>query len=308
MHAIMNPEISIVICTYNRAALLRQCVDGIVDQSIGPERFELVVVDNNSTDNTASVISSFSDHVRNLKYVFEEVQGLSRARNRALEEASAPVVIFVDDDAIPYPDWAERFIEAFERFPDAAVIGGECEPLFESARPPWLDDDLLKYYSCGLYYSDDYHFLEDKQWLIECNSGYRVEALKAAGGFPENLGRKGNLLLSGDGAVNSVIVRSGGRMLYTPFANVRHLVPTSRLTPKWLAQRRFWGGVTRAVVEDYLKHETGETDPWRDLLLPSRVKEWEALVNLEPDENLKSHLTRISHLGYLLAKMGIITT
>jgi glycosyltransferase involved in cell wall biosynthesis len=279
-----------------------------LEQTVAGDRLELVVVDNKSTDDTASVAEEFRGRAVNLKYVFEGVQGLSRARNRGVKTATAPVAAFIDDDAIPYPDWAERLLEAVRKFPEAAIIGGESEPLFESERPAWLDDDLLQSYSCGLHYSDDYHFCEGPDWLVECNLAYRLNALKAAGGFPEELGRKGNLLLSGDGAVNSVIVNSGGRMLYTPFAKVRHLVPESRLNTKWIARRRFWGGVTRCVEDDYLKREIGKTPPWRDALLPCRVTEWEALVNLEPDDRLKHNLLRIYHLGYLLAKTGMITT
>ncbi len=304
----MTAKISVAICTFNRSALLRQCLEGFAAQAAAPDAFEVIVVDNNSTDDTPEVTKEFTGRIATLKYVFEAAQGLSRARNRAIEEVSSPVIVYIDDDAIPYPDWAERFIEAFDRFPEATIIGGESEPIFESGRPAWLDDDLLQSYSCGLYYSDDYHFTKARQWLVECNLGYRLEPLKAAGGFPENLGRRGNLLLSGEGAVNDVIVSRGGRMLYTPFAKVRHLVPANRLTPKWLAQRRFWGGVTSSVVDDYLTQETGGAEPWRDLLLPCKVKEWEALVNLEPDENLKHNLRRIYHLGYLLAKAGMITT
>ena len=304
----MIPEISVIVCTYNRHELLGRCIEGIAAQSADPTRFELIVVDNNSTDATPGVVEGFASRMPNVKYAFEAMQGLSRARNRGIEEAAAPAVIFLDDDGIPYPDWAEKFMEAFERFPEAAIIGGESEPIFESERPAWLDDDLLQSYSCGLYYSDDYHFLKGKQWLVECNLGYRVAPLLAAGGFPENLGRKGNLLLSGEGSVNEVIVSRGGQMLYTPFARIRHLVPDGRLTTKWLAQRRFWGGVTSSVVDDYLRAEPGGAEPWRDLLLPSKVKEWESLVNLEPDEHLKHNLRRIYHLGYLLAKAGMITT
>ena len=301
-----NPIITVAVCTFNRGNILLECLDGIANQSVDSEKIELLIIDNNSTDNTAQIVNDFRANFPNLKYVFEEEQGLSKARNRAIKESTTPILVFIDDDAIPYTDWIERFIEAFERFPEASVIGGESEPMFESERPDWLDDELLKSYSCGLLYSTDYHFLVGKEWLVECNLAYRVDALKAAGGFPESLGRKGNLLLSGDGSVNLLIAHAGGRLLYTPFAKVRHLVPTHRMTTKWLAQRRFWGGVTASLENEYLKSEIGKVEPWRDLFLPSRITEWESVVNLEPDENLKSNLTRISHLGYLLAKAGMI--
>ena len=303
----MPTKITVAVCTFNRAPLLGKCLEGLVAQTIVARNMQVVVVDNNSTDDTPDVCNDFSSRLPNLKYVFEPKQGLSRARNRALEEAGAPIIIYIDDDAVPYPNWAKKFIEAFHRYPDCSIIGGESEPDFETDRPDWLDDDLLQSYSCGLNYSDDYHYLENDEWLVECNLGYRVEPLKAAGGFSERLGRNGSLLLSGDGAVNDLIIHAGGKQLYTPFARVRHLVPASRMTPKWIAQRKFWGGVTSGVVEDYMKERTGQVEPWRDLFLPSKVHEWEGVVNLNPDEDFKSNLSRLYNVGYLLAKTGMIS-
>lgn len=303
----METEISVAICTFDRCDLLRQCLDGLASQTIASERMQVIVVDNNSSDETPEVARAFAGRLPRLDYVFESTQGLSKARNTALEAARTPIIIYIDDDAVPEPDWAEKFIEAFDRHPDCAIIGGESEPVFEIERPEWLDDDLLKSYSCGLRYSDDYHLIEGKEWLVECNLGYRVEPLKQAGGFSERLGRNGNLLLSGEGAVNQVIAHAGGKQLYTPYAKVRHLVPASRLTPKWLARRRFWGGVSEGVIDDYLREETGEVEPWRDLFLPSRIQEWEGVVNLPTDESFKANLNRLFNIGYLLAKTGMIS-
>ncbi len=303
----MPPEIAVAICTFNRCDLLRKCLDGLTKQTIDLARMEVIVVDNNSTDGTAGVTHEFASAIPNLKYAFEPKQGLSRARNRAIDEASSAIIIYIDDDAIPYADWAEKFIEAFERFRDFSVIGGESVPIFEADRPAWLDDDLLRSYSCGLNYADDYYPILGNEWLVECNIGYRIDSLKSAGGFSERLGRNGSLLLSGDGAVNELIVHAGGKMLYTPFAKVLHLVPAARLNPKWIAQRKFWGGVSEGIVAEYVKDATGKSEPWRDLFLPSKIHEWEGVVNLPTDQHFKSHLNRIFNLGYLLAKMGMIS-
>lgn len=303
----MQPALCVAICTYDRAPLLRQCLEGLIAQTVDQGALQIVVVDNNSTDETAAVVREAREKIPTLTYVFEGKQGLSRARNTAIASATAPIIAYIDDDAIPYPDWAERFIEAFDKFPDCAVIGGESEPIFESERPAWLDDDLLKSYSCGLNYSADYHYIQGKEWLLECNLGYRLGPLQAAGGFSERLGRNGSLLLSGDGAVNELIAHAGGKMLYAPFVKVRHLVPTSRMNPKWLGRRRFWGGVSEGVIEDYLLEATGEIEPWKDLFLPSKIQDWEGVVNLPTDENFASHLSRLFNIGYLLAKTGMIS-
>ena len=301
-------KLSIVICTYNRADLLERCIAGAMAQSLNSSQFEIIVIDNNSTDTTRGVVEAHIAKCRNLKYVFEGVQGLSRARNTGTREARSPIIAYLDDDAIPYPDWAEQLLAVFKQFPDAAIVGGEVEPLWEAERPAWLDDDLLRAYSCGLNWSESPRYLEDGEWLLEGNSAYIRDYLLRAGGFPEELGRKGNILLSGDGAVNSIVSAAGGKQVYAPRARIQHLVPAERLNLQWLAHRRFWGGVTSAVMQEFLKKSIGEIRPWIDLHLPTRMIDWEGMLNLEPDDELKKNLGRIYHLGYFLARSGIIDT
>ena len=114
----MPRKITVAVCTFNRAPLLRKCLDGLAAQTIILGNMQVVVVDNNSSDDTAEVCKAFSSKLPDLKYVFEPKQGLSRARNRALQEAGAPIIIYIDDDTVPYPTWAKKFIEAFDRYPD----------------------------------------------------------------------------------------------------------------------------------------------------------------------------------------------
>lgn len=301
-----TPRISIVICTYNRADLLAQCIEGVFLQTIPQSDFELIIVDNNSSDHTSQTCETFRERFKNFLYVFEPVQGLSRARNTGWKAARAPLVAFLDDDAIPYADWAEQFLHAAEAEPSASVIGGEVEPLWACERPEWLTDRLLNAYSCGLHWSEAPRFIEGAEWLLEGNSAYRREAIDAVGGFPEELGRKGALLLSGDGAVNEILAMNGAKLLYTPHVKIRHLVAPDRLNPTWLAYRRFWGGVSSAIMDKYVEQRTGTAKPWADLHLPAGVKDWENMVNLPTDSTLAESLARIHHLGYLLARVGFI--
>jgi glucosyl-dolichyl phosphate glucuronosyltransferase len=108
------PSISVVICTYNRADRLRLALDALCTQTLSPQSFEILVVDNASTDDTAALCTFYKEKLPQLHYLFEPVQGLSRARNTAWEEAKSPYIAYLDDDAIPCDDWIESILLTFE--------------------------------------------------------------------------------------------------------------------------------------------------------------------------------------------------
>ncbi len=300
------PQVSIDICTHDRAGLLAKCLESVLSQSLPQREFQVIVVDNNSGDDTRAVCDGFRGRFANFLYLHEPVQGIARARNTGWRAAQAPLVAYLDDDELACDDWAEQLLRAARSQPDAAVIGGESEPLFTTERPEWLTDRLLHHYSCCLRWSETPRFLQGAEWLAEGNCLYRRDLLAAYGGFPEELGRRGSMLLSGEGAINDVLAAHGARSFFAPAARVRHLIDPARLNTKWLARRCFWGGITRAVVDDYLQERTGIGRPWRDLRLPAGVRDWEHLVNVMTDDNLNESLRKLHDLGYLLARTGLV--
>lgn len=300
------PQISIVICTYNRAGILAKCLESVLAQTLPQSGFELIVIDNNSTDDTRATCDAFGARFANFSCILEPRQGLARARNTGWRAARTPLVAYLDDDELAHADWAEQLLRTARNEPEAAVIGGELEPLFTCERPEWLTDPLLHYYSCHLNWSETPRFLQGTEWLIEGNCLYRREILAAHGGFPEELGRKGALLLSGEGAINDVLAAHGARSFFTPAARVRHLIDPGRVNTAWLARRSLWGGMSRALVDDYLQDRTGLARPWRDLRLPAGVRDWEHLVNMMTDGNLDESLRKLHDLGYLLVRTGLI--
>ena len=123
-------DISVVVPTHNRVAGLSRLLDRLADQDADGIRSEVVVVDNNSTDDTRAVVERAiaRDAGRRLRYVFEPRQGVSYARNTGIERTTAPLIAFLDDDGIPGPDWVRGMKRAFEQHSEADCIGGRVEP------------------------------------------------------------------------------------------------------------------------------------------------------------------------------------
>lgn len=121
----MNLKVSVIICTYNRVAYLPRTLEALASQTVPCQDFEILLIDNNSRDNTPEVCRDFQEkHPElNFRYLVESRQGLSFARNRGIDEAQSDVLIFIDDDAFAAPDYLQNIIRFFESTPDAAAAG-----------------------------------------------------------------------------------------------------------------------------------------------------------------------------------------
>lgn len=303
----MTPRISAIVCTYNRSTLLRRCLDGFRDQTLAAGAFEIVVVNNNSNDDTAAVAAEYAAARPNLVLVDEPRQGLSAARNRGLGTASAPLVAFLDDDAVASPDWLDRIVRWFDMLDDTVVmVGGDIDPEWGAPRPDWLNQSMVRAISAGLAWSDEARFVDGRdEWLFEGASGYRLGPLLEFGGFPEQLGRVGDVLLSGEAALHFRLAAAGYRFFYDPALRARHYIAAARLTRPWFRKRYFWQGVTAFQVEQYLRQSGGPAAHSMRIDLPVSEGAWlEAFDNTT--ENFERALATLYNLGYLLAAQGMI--
>jgi glycosyltransferase involved in cell wall biosynthesis len=266
----------------------------------------VIVVDNRSTDDTPELVKRYAESHANLHYLFEPILGLSRARNAGLEQVTTRYVAYIDDDAIPERDWLEQIVWAFEKHtPHPAIVAGEIDPIWEAPRPEWLAQRHLHMLSVCPHWGTEPRDLTNGEWACEANSAYEASALRQAGGFPENLGRKGPVLLSGENMVNDIIVHRGGRIFFNPRARVRHLIAANRLTIEWMRSRSFWGGVTAAIVEKEMSRLTGAEAKWRDLSLPSSSWEWADVINCTGDSRLERSFDHVYNVGYCFSRMGV---
>ena len=134
------PKISVVICSYNRAAYIINAIESLNNQTISKMDFEVFVVDNNSADNTQELVLNYkgSHPHLNLVYVNETNQGASFARNTGAALAKAPLLCFMDDDAVAEKDYLQQIIHFFETHGDAAGLGGRIIPRYIPAEPHWM--------------------------------------------------------------------------------------------------------------------------------------------------------------------------
>lgn len=135
-------DISVILCTYNRCEMLKRALDRLIAQECGTVRYEIIVVDNNSTDQTRSVCESYvAASPVPLRYIFEPKQGVSYARNSGVKAASAPIIAITDDDVTVNADWILSIKRAMDAYPDASGIGGKVLPEGDFAIPNWLTRD-----------------------------------------------------------------------------------------------------------------------------------------------------------------------
>lgn len=243
------PLISVVICTHNRAHHLRKAIASALDQDVPAADYELLVVDNASTDDTPQVSASFA--APNLRYVHEPQLGLCHARNTGWQTARGRYVAYLDDDAIAEPGWLAAIRDAFAVEPTPGVVGGKVDPIWEGPRPAWLPDSI----ACSLTIVDwpgGPKPISDVrvEWLVGANMAMPRAVLEEIGGFEPKLDRIGsNMLSGGDVFLQKRIIEQGHGCYYHPGMAVRHLVPSSRLEKRWFTRRYYWQGVSDAVME-----------------------------------------------------------
>lgn len=231
-------EISVIICSYNREAMLARTLDSILAQSFPPDQFEVLVVDNNSTDGTPEMVRRKAETAKPLvRYLFERRQGKSYALNHAIREARGEFLAFTDDDICLGPDWLERIHQRFQKdHPD--LVGGRVIPDWDGKWPDWFHPE----YRGVVGHYDPYMepvFLELDRHTLPCgaNMAARADIFRKYGGFREDLSN-GRLHRSEDYELIRRVLKNGGRVLYAPDVVVHHTVHPGRLTKRYV--RQWW--------------------------------------------------------------------
>ena len=235
------PLISVVICTYNRADLLADVLRTLVCQTLSPDRFEIIIVDNNSKDATQGVCSSIIAENPDLpiRYVLEPRQGLSHARNRGWREARGEYVGYVDDDCRVPPEWLENAEEVVKRVQPTA-FGGPYYAFYTSPKPAWFKKEY-----CTHVQGSEARPLQDGEYLDGANIFIRKNILKTLDGFNPDLGMSGDKIAYGEETALLLNIRKkilGALIYYDPKLHVYHLVPPQKMLLSWNARSRFING------------------------------------------------------------------
>jgi len=246
-------QISTCICTFERYALAERALASLATQTMPPEQFEVIFVDNSPANPKAEDlrcrIHSGSYSGLQIRYIAEPVQGLSRARNAGLNACNSNVIAYLDDDAIAHPHWLENLASVFaSSSPAVGAAGGKVLPLWESDRPPWLSDKLLPYLSI-VDWEIPQGTLPQHLYLAGANIAYSVTALRNIDGFRTDLGRTGTSLAGNEEIAACDLIRAAGfDIRYCPEAIVEHTVSRDRVTQPWFRRRLFWQAISDQIM------------------------------------------------------------
>jgi glycosyltransferase involved in cell wall biosynthesis len=247
-------DATVLICTYNRADLLSETLDSIAAMEVSPAlRWEVLVVDNNSRDNTADVVGSrMARFPVPLRYAFDGRQGKSNALNTGIAATDAETIAFTDDDVLVARKWLEAACAPLLR-KEAAYTGGPVRPIWEAPRPRWLDatrGDLWGTIAILDHGDAPFVFEERRRIPLGANMAARRDMLERVGGFHPHLGRTGKSLLGQEQAEFFCRSRACGlHGTYVPAMEVWHHVPARRLTRDYFRRWWFWKGISRARLE-----------------------------------------------------------
>jgi glycosyltransferase involved in cell wall biosynthesis len=256
-------KFSVVIPTYNRADELRDTLTSM-SRLASTDQWELLVVDNNSSDATPEVVREAARNFPvDLHYVFEPEQGRSAALNAGIGRSRGDIVVTTDDDVRVDPDWLERAGEALETL-GCDYVGGKVLPLWGAPRPQWIPDHGGRQWAviALLDYGPDPipFFTQAHRVPLGVNMAFRREAFDRAGLWSNGVGRKKGTLLGQEVREWMYRARAAGlRGSYAPSMTVRHVIPGDRLNKRYFRRWYYWNGVSRALLY---------RDAWIDMQAP----------------------------------------
>lgn len=231
----------IAIPTHNRSAELAKTLESLRRlRSPNNVKWRILVIDNNCTDDTNSVLDRFSlQFGERLCHVFEKKPGLCYARNAAVSASQADVIAFLDDDVDVEPQWLEAMLRAFDE-EKCDVVGGRAELLFPCERPEWIGE--LEQIHLSRVYLNDGRIPCGADDIFGLNLAIRTEWFSRVGLFRTDLDRVGSCLLGGgETELLRRIVSGGGHLVYEPQALVWHRIPAERMKKSWFVRRQYWG-------------------------------------------------------------------
>lgn len=244
-----KPQISAIICTHNRSSYLGAAIDSLLCQDF--EDFEVVLVDNGSSDDTKEVVNQRLGNLR-LRYVWEPVVGLSVARNTGAQTGKGEILAYLDDDAVASKNWLKCLERAFKTNDNLMIAGGKVGLIWpvNLSSPKWLSAGLAE--NLGAYDLGDKMIYIERPNLTPRGLNYAIRRCfwEEIGGFDVNLGRVGKNLLSNEELhVTEMALKGGWQVAYLPDAVVGHNVAPERIRRSWFLRRGWWQGISECYRE-----------------------------------------------------------
>ena len=266
-----SPLFSVVICTYNRAQYLQQTLQSVVEQDYPSEKFEIVVVDNNSPDRTEAVAFSFRDQYKNLtiRYFKELQQGISYGRNRGVSEASGEYIVFLDDDETVESGFLKNLDDFYSEYKEASLTAGPVIPVFETTPPNWLSPFTMRLITGAYDKGKEIKVVGPKDYPGTGHATFRKNLFVKYGGFNTDLGRKGSSLLGAEDKDFFLrLIQNGVKCHYVPGAAIYHHIPASKLTEDFFDRLTYSIGVSERIrtlsesKKSYCKRLFSEAVKW----------------------------------------------
>lgn len=228
--------LSVIICTYNRQKYIYNCLKSIADNEYGVNEYEIVLINNNSTDDTEAECDRFRKDFPQIDFnsFVEKQQGLSYARNRGIAEAKGDILVYVDDDATVNKEYLSTIAVFFEQNMDAMAAGGAIYPVYETHEPAWISKYTKTLITAYKDEGNKIIRLKGKKFPSGGNAAYRKEVFRSIGGFNTELGRKGTSLISGEEkAVFDKMKALDMPVFYLPNMILYHIIPAHKLTKEY---------------------------------------------------------------------------
>lgn len=310
---------TIAICTYNRDAVLPYSLNAALGQNFDRKKFEILVVTNNCTDKTQILVDDYMSRHSIVRCVNETRQGLSFARNKAVEQAKGDMIIYVDDDAEICPDYLSHLQKLVEEEKEIGAVGGPIEVGWFGTVPPWYEAGLDRAFN-HLYHGSFRMKLKYPRVIYGTNMVFPVSLLKKIGGFRTEIGIIGEgsltkrekgvfrkiekkererLDTTGYGETDIEILleiekKEGLPVIYDPQLKVRHLISPERLTPEYILTKALWQGRSQYRLERIYGLKGGVRHAF-SCLFESRIR----LLLGRSSEILSERLLQSLATGYL---------
>ncbi|MES1926325.1 glycosyltransferase family 2 protein [Salinisphaera sp. T31B1] len=229
-------DITVVFATCNRAAQLRATLDAYRRIDTAGIHWELLVVDNDSQDESQAILAATSDLP--LRWQVVTAPGQNNARNAALKRIRGALIVFTDDDAIPEPDCLQAYLRAARRWPNEAIFGARIDPRFPAGTPQWMQQANFRFASTAFA---RYAPRNDEGPVSRHPYGPSFAVRRSALGahqFPTHLGpRSGSYAMGGEGHLLRRLRHEGWRYIHVPSARVEHVIRPDQIAPAWLFAR-----------------------------------------------------------------------
>jgi GT2 family glycosyltransferase len=240
-----TPEVVVAVSTYGRPDLLPRLVAALERQTFPRDSFEVVVVDNGSSDSTFDVLTALASttpiHLTPVR--LEQNRGPAAARNVAWRTSHAPLVAFTDDDCEPDPKWLEAGVKALRWSPEVGVVQGRTEKPVDADHYPWTDWTVYR------------EIRWPTPWFEGCNLFFRRDALEATGGFDEGIGWFGE-----ETALGWAVVSAGWERAFEDGAVIRHDLGERGV--RWHMRNRYNERNLIGIAERYPRFRQSFWRPW----------------------------------------------